>query len=197
MGSGDVRVAYGAGRDLLIEAAISVVAAKGLRGLTYRAVGEEAGVNNSLVAHHFGNREALLAAALDGVTHRAIETSRLLFFSTSEDDFIEGLLSTLRTTPELHTFQYEMILESSRNPAFRPAVARLYSDYIGAMKEGLQAFGITRNLSTIARVTFASLDGLVMQYVAGVDEAQIVDSIRTIWRTLAAERDANELALSD
>jgi hypothetical protein len=36
-----------------------------------------------------------------------------------------------------------------------------------------------------------------MQYVAGVDEAQIVDGIRTIWRTLAAERDASELTLSD
>ena len=180
------RAAYGAGRDLLIEAAVRVVARKGLRGLTYRAVGEEAGLNNTLVAHHFGSRDALLAAALDGITHDAIESTRLLLFSTSEEDFIDALLETTRSSPELHAFQYEMILEARRNPAFRPAVEKLYLDYIQAMKEGLQAFGITDNLDSIARVTFASLDGLVMQYIAGVDERSIRSAIREVWNELSA-----------
>lgn len=180
------RAAYGTGRDLLIEAAIRVVASKGLRGLTYRAVGDEAGVNNTLVAHHFGSRDALLAAALDGVTQDAIESTRLILFSTSEEEFIEALLNTTRSTPELHAFQYEMILEARRNPAFRPAVQKLYADYIDAMRDGLTAFGITENIDSIARVTFASLDGLVMQYIAGVDEESIRDAIRAVWNELSA-----------
>ena len=55
-------VPYGGGRDLLVESTVQVVAERGLRGLTFRAVAERAGVNNSLVAHHFGTREALLGS---------------------------------------------------------------------------------------------------------------------------------------
>lgn len=79
-----------------------------------------------------------------------------------------------------------MILEARRNPAFRPAVQKLYADYIEAMRDGLTAFGITENIDSIARVTFSSLDGLVMQYIAGVDEESIRDAIRAVWNELSA-----------
>ena len=46
---------YDEGREALLQAAVRVVADKGLRGLTFRAVAEEAGVNNTLVVHHFGS----------------------------------------------------------------------------------------------------------------------------------------------
>lgn len=56
---------YGQGREALIRAAVEVAAVRGLRGMTFRAVAEAAGVNNALIAHHFRNREGLLLAALD------------------------------------------------------------------------------------------------------------------------------------
>jgi AcrR family transcriptional regulator len=197
MGTGVSRVAYGAGKDLLIEAAITVVAERGLRGLTYRAVGEEAGVNNTLVAHHFGNRDALLAAALESSTRRAIETTRLLIFSSSEEEFIQALLSTLKGESAMHSFQYEMILEANRNPAFLPAVSKSYVDYLDAMKEGLRSFGIEHDLTTVARVTFAALDGLVLQYMAGIDEQSIVEGIRRVWQNLADQRTKTEAPVSE
>src|SRR5690349_11387552 len=56
---------YGEGRQALLDAAVHVVATRGLRHLTYRAVAQRAGVAHGLVAHHFGTRDALLAAALE------------------------------------------------------------------------------------------------------------------------------------
>ena len=52
------RPGYGEGRDALLTATVRVVARRGLRNLTYRAVAEEAGVTHGLVAHYFGWSQA-------------------------------------------------------------------------------------------------------------------------------------------
>ena len=65
------------GREALLVATVHVVARKGLRGLTFRAVAEHAGVNNSLVAHHFGTRDSLIKAALDWSVQQSIGLSQL------------------------------------------------------------------------------------------------------------------------
>src|SRR3712207_5466329 len=67
-----VRPKHGQGREALLRATVHVVAREGLRGLTYRAVAEEAGVANTLVAHHFGTRDALLQAALEWAAELSI-----------------------------------------------------------------------------------------------------------------------------
>jgi AcrR family transcriptional regulator len=176
-------VKYGAGRDVLIEAAVRVVAERGLRGLTFRAVAESAEVNNSLVAHHFGNRETLLAAALDWSVEQSIQATTLLDFE-SEKTFVDALLESLRTNLGLQVFQYEMILEARRNPLYRQAVEHLYERYLDAMLVGLHHLGVQGDLAATARYVFASLDGLVLQYLAGVDESTIRSAIASLWRSL-------------
>jgi AcrR family transcriptional regulator len=56
--------AYGDGREALLTAAVRVVARKGIRHLTYRALARQAGVTHGLVTYHFGSRDALIRAAL-------------------------------------------------------------------------------------------------------------------------------------
>lgn len=73
--------AFGAGRQALIEATITVVARAGLRNLTYRAVAKEAGVAHGLVAHHFGSRQALIEAALQ----HALDESADVLSAVTED----------------------------------------------------------------------------------------------------------------
>ena len=48
------RATYGAGRQALIEATVQVIGDHGWAGLTNRRVAEVAGVNNTLITHHFG-----------------------------------------------------------------------------------------------------------------------------------------------
>ncbi|GAB3615927.1 TetR/AcrR family transcriptional regulator [Okibacterium endophyticum] len=178
------RVAYGEGRELLIRATVSVVAEKGLRGLTFRAVAEHAGVNNSLVARHFGTRESLLVAALDWATERTIENTHLLDLS-SERVFADALISSLSSESELQAFQYEMALEARRNPVFREPVSRLYQRYNDVVSESLRQFGIVEDVENVAREVFASMDGLVLQHVAGVVSGRnLRNGLHQVWSTL-------------
>ena len=128
---------YGTGKEALLRAAVAVVAAKGLRGLTYRSVAEAAGVNNTLVAHHFGSRDALIAAALDWAAEQSISASRLREAAAVGHSFTESLLELLLAEPELQVFQYEMILEARRRPELAEAVSALYENYVSALAEGL------------------------------------------------------------
>lgn len=58
----------------MLEAALRVIAARGVAGLTFRAVAEEAGVGLGVVTYYFPNRRALMGAAfrlhLDQVRER-------------------------------------------------------------------------------------------------------------------------------
>ena len=171
---------YGTGKVALLRAAVGVVAAKGLRGLTYRSVAEAAGVNNSLVAHHFGSRDALIAAALDWATEQSISASRLREAAALGHSFTESLLELLLAEPELQVFQYEMILEARRRPELADAVSALYENYVSALADGLMASGLTRNVQVVARTLFASLDGLVLQYLAGVERDLIAASLEEV-----------------
>ncbi|GAA4360510.1 TetR/AcrR family transcriptional regulator [Microbacterium rhizosphaerae] len=185
MGRVSRKVAYGEGRDLLVAATVQVVADKGLRGLTFRAVADLAGVNNSLVAHHFGTREALLAAALEWAVERSIETTGLLALG-SGDAFVDSLLASITDQPELQAFQYEMILEARRNPLFRPDVERLYDRYQHVVEQSLAEAGVTGDVAATARRVFATLDGLVLQYIAGVDTDGLRRALHDLWSSVQA-----------
>ena len=136
------RPEYGAGRDALLNAAITVVAQRGLRYLTYRSVAAEAGVTHGLVAHHFGSRDALLMEALRHSVRRSIDVTSLIPDSGSPDDFVRGLADMVDSDPELHAFQYEVLLESRRSPEVREHAEELFAAYRAASRAGLARIGI-------------------------------------------------------
>jgi AcrR family transcriptional regulator len=177
------KVAYGEGRDLLVAATVEVVAEKGLRGLTFRAVADRAGVNNSLVAHHFGTRQSLLAAALEWAVEQSIETTGLLALG-SGDAFADSLLASITDQPELQAFQYEMILEARRDRLFRADVERLYARYQTVVENSLREAGVTGDVTPVARRVFATLDGLVLQYIAGVDKEELRPALHDLWESI-------------
>jgi len=181
---------YGKGREALLRAAVDVVAQKGLRGLTYRAVAEAAGVNNSLVAHHFGTRDALIEAALLWSSEQSIGASRLREAAENGGTFTEALLELLLEDPGLQVFQYEMILEARRRPELAGPVAALYESYVGALSEGLEAFGFQGDVRVVARSLFAALDGLVLQYLAGVGREELAAALEEVHQAVLLRRGA-------
>jgi AcrR family transcriptional regulator len=182
--NGYSRAAYGTGREALLAATVHVVAQRGLRGLTYRAVAELAGVNNTLVAHHFGTRDALIEAALEWSVNQSIGQSGLESLPSTEDEFCRSILELIRENPDIQTFQYEMILEARRRPELAGAVRRLYESYIAALSKGLRNLGSNSDYA-VAQATFAALDGLVLQLIAGADPGNVERAIRYLWWSLA------------
>lgn len=181
--SGQKQGSYGTGREALLAATIHVVARKGLRGMTFRAVAEHAGVNNTLVVHHFGKRDALIEAALEWSVQQSIGLSQLEALPATEEEFCQSILSLIEDNPDIQIFQYEMILESRRRPELAGPVRHLYESYIAALSDGLQRIGVGGQEGA-AQAAFAALDGLVLQLLAGADTKGVEAAIRYLWAAL-------------
>jgi TetR/AcrR family transcriptional regulator, regulator of biofilm formation and stress response len=183
------RVRHGEGRDALLRATVHVVAREGLRGLTYRAVAEEAGVANTLVAHHFGTRDALLQAALEWAAEQSIGVSLLEPATGRLEDFAAGLADLVAEDADMQAFQYELALEGRRRPELRPAVERMYASYVEATRRELMRMGLDEPTDDLARAVFALLDGIVLQQTLFGDAAAtsaVVERLRALLRSAGA-----------
>jgi AcrR family transcriptional regulator len=178
----------GSGRDALLMATIDVVGAKGLRGLTFRAVGEAAGVNNSLIAHYFGTRDALIEAAFDRAVHESIDISHLDEFPNSREGFIDSLVAMLASNSAREIFVYEMVLAAHRRPEIAERVSQLYDDYVTTLSNSLQLALGDQFSPERARYAFAALDGLVLQRLAGVPLETIRQTIGVLWDDVMGDR---------
>jgi AcrR family transcriptional regulator len=185
------RPQYGSGREALLDAAITVVARRGLRYLTYRSVATEAGVTHGLVAHHFGSRDALLMATLQHSVQRSIDVTALRTESRTPDDFVRGFAEMVERDPDLHAFQYEVLLEARRSPEARRHAGELYASYRSATREGLAGLGIVDG--PLADLVFAALDGLVFQQVTVGSAAVTEGAVGALRRLLAAISDGSPL----
>jgi AcrR family transcriptional regulator len=157
------RPRHGEGREALLRATVHVVARHGLRGLTYRAVAEEAGVANTLVAHHFGTRDALLQAALEWASAQSIGLSLLEPATGDVEHLASGLAELVAADADMQAFQFELALEARRRPKLMPAIERMYRSYIEATRRELMRLGLDEPTDDLARAVFALLDGIVLQ----------------------------------
>lgn len=173
------RVSYGEGREALMAAAIGVVAEKGLKGVTYRAIAARAGVNHTLVTHHFGSIENLLGCTMEWAVERSIRETGLERIADAGDSFADSLLASVARDPGLHLFQFEMLLESRRNPDVRAAVEQLYSGYTCTVETALRVKGRDTG-GEVATAIFSALDGLMLQYLTVSDPDRIRAAVKHI-----------------
>lgn len=160
---------YGLGRDGLIMAAIALVAESGLSRLTYRSLAAKAGVTHGSVQHHFDSIEAVLEAALQRCLEISLEP---LHPTSTPKHYIDTLLESVDINPDVHAFQYELILESKRRRNLRPHVRRLYTAYWRSTERSLQAMGLNPDRELV-RAVFAAGEGIVFQLVAlGADDPE-------------------------
>jgi AcrR family transcriptional regulator len=191
------RPRHGQGREALLAATVHVVAREGLRGLTYRAVADEAGVANTLVAHHFGTRDALLQAALEWAAEQSIGISLLEPATGRLEDFAAGLAELVADDAGMQAFQYELSLEARRRPELLPAVQRMYGAYIQATRRELMRVGLDEPSDDLARAVFALLDGIVLQQTLFGEPAAtdaVVRRLRDLLRSAGARVAPSEAA---
>ena len=185
------RLPYGDGRDALLSAVIDVVGEKGLRGVTYRAVASRAGVNHTLVTHHFGSIEGLLAATMEWAIQRSIEETGLEKIADFDESFADSLLETVSREPELQLFQFEMLLESRRNPEVRALVERLYANYMSTVEDALRQRGLNVD-NGAALAIFAALDGLMLQFLTISDPEKIKAAVIQVGKLVAILESTSE-----
>jgi AcrR family transcriptional regulator len=162
---------YGAGREALIRAAIDVVAEEGLDAFSYRKVAQRAGVNNTLISHHFGSKDQLLEEATVWAVQRSQQLADLTLASAIDARLADLVTKMAVADPNLQVFQFYMVLAARRSPELQRISSNLYESYIGLMQRVLAHAGYPDD-RIAARAVFAALDGLVLQQltVSNIDE---------------------------
>lgn len=190
------RLPYGDGRDALLSAVIDVVAEKGLRGVTYRSVAARAGVNHTLVTHHFGSIEGLLSATMEWAVKRSIDETGLAEIADFDEGFADALMATVSSEPELQLFQFEMLLEARRKPEIRSMVERLYENYVGTVETALRQRGVdTEGEASLA--VFAALDGLMLQFLTLGNEEKIRSALIQVGKRLTGLQGSKDAKADD
>ncbi|GAA0278813.1 TetR family transcriptional regulator [Streptomyces polychromogenes] len=142
-------------RQRIIDAAIRVVGAKGIAGLSHRSVAAEADVPLGSTTYHFKTLDELLVAAL----RQANEACAPALVPRAGEDLagalarlLGELLTAGRGRAEL---EYELYLEALRRPALRPVAAEWCGAVVAALADHTDPL--------TARALVAVMDGISLQ----------------------------------
>lgn len=177
------RPAHGEGRDAILQAAVQVVARKGLRGLTYRAVAGEAGVSHALVTYFFPTRTQLIEAVMTTAASRTAGTTLDATRNPTLDAIRFGLPASIEATMDFQAFQYELTLEACRQEELRPQAIELIETNIAIVGQYLEALGIDATPGYV-RLVYAALDGLVLQQLVYGNREATHDAVLELTRIL-------------
>ncbi len=154
-------------RDAIADAAIHLVATRGLRGLTHRAVDAEAGLPPGSTSYYLRTRSALLTACVNRMLARDLSASPPMRAGSPLDLLIEMTVSLARDRPDDLVARYELSLEASRQPDLRAAIDEGARQLRAMLAQVLGGLGVP-DPSAVAWPAAAMLDGLLYDRVAGV-----------------------------
>jgi AcrR family transcriptional regulator len=179
----------------MLEAAVRIVAERGLEYLTLAECGEAAGYSRGLAAHYFGSKDALIAAIANHIVDDYVQRSRggsrgrkgLDGFLAAVDFYIESG----RNRPlQLRAFN-AVLASGPTHPHLTTAIAKLNRESVAAFARGLQTclqMGAVRDdidPQAQARMLVAMLRGLMTQWLLdpeGVDldrvKAEVLSTLR-------------------
>ena len=180
----------GRAREELCAALVRVVARSGLDGVTYRSVAKEAGLSHGAASYHFATRDEMIQEALLWASRHSIQASRI-----SADGGLEGLAADLPQLmtdyPEEAMFSFELVLASVRRPELAADIRASYDDFVDAVRHSLANAGFGDNLE-LARVVFATVDGLSIQHLIYRDRRATEEGVRMLQALLRLALDAVE-----
>jgi len=158
-------------RDQLCDAAITVIARSGLRGLTHRAVDQAAGVPEGSTSYYFRTRLALLTAVTErllAVDLADAPTPRLttVDLNTVIELASQTIVHWVGIGRERMLARYEISLESTRQPELRAAFVRAGQPVRALMVQALSELGAP-DPRRQGRDFVAILDGLIYDQLAG------------------------------
>ena len=154
-------------RDAIADAAIHLVATRGLRGLTHRAVDAEAGLPPGSTSYYLRTRNALLTACVNRMLARDMSAVPPTTAGAEPLELlIEMVVSLARDRPDDLIARYELSLEASRQPELRAAIDEGGRQLRALLAHVLNGLGI-RDAEEAAWPTAAMMDGLLYDRVAG------------------------------
>jgi DNA-binding transcriptional regulator YbjK len=152
--------------DAIADAAIHLVAARGLRGLTHRAVDDEAGLPKGSTSYYFRTRSALLSACVNRMLARDLNAQPPSGGDKMEELLVGMVVGLVRERTDDLVARYELSLEASRQPELRDAIIQGGRQLREGLAQMLGALGIP-DAEAAAWPVAAMMDGLLYDRVAG------------------------------
>jgi len=168
--------------QLLIDAAIDLIAERGYVGMSVDAVCKRAGIVKSGLYWNFGSKEGLLNAVVDSVATEWIEDIRRSVYQ--QGDALERLDRTLsemhrmmRERPETLRVLLVVLLErSSVDASTREVLERFFTSAREAIAQGIiDTLGpcmAERDVELVAELWLAMFEGLFLRHLIVDDEDQ-------------------------
>jgi DNA-binding transcriptional regulator YbjK len=153
-------------RDAIADAAIHLVATRGLRGLTHRAVDTQAGLPPGSTSYYLRTRKALLDACVRRMLARDLTAQPSSPNAGLEELLVGMVLDLVRDRTDDLVARYELSLEASRQPELREAIIQGGRQLRDGLTGLLEALGVPDAEEATWPVA-AMLDGLMYDRVAG------------------------------
>lgn len=161
-------------RGRLLDAALAVIDAEGLRGLTHRRLEAEAGLARGSARYHLGTNDQIIAAALEhaalrdfGVIEAALTQLGLDALAGSQASFPKmaaALVSALLENPGAIRARYELLLEATRRPSLTAEARRWRAQFVDTSERLGRAAGV-EDPHTTAVILVGTIDGLVLDAI--------------------------------
>jgi len=161
-------------RGRLLDAALAVIDAEGLRGLTHRRLEAEAGLARGSARYHLGTNDQILAAALEhaalrdfGVIEAALTQLGLDALAGSQASYprmVAAVVSALLETPGPIRARFELLLEATRRPSLSAEARRWRAQFVDTSELALRAVGVDEPHAA-AVILGGIIDGLIFDAV--------------------------------
>ncbi|MER7054137.1 TetR/AcrR family transcriptional regulator [Streptomyces sp. NPDC000351] len=165
--------------DLVADAALTLLAERGMRGLTHRAVDEAAGLPQGSTSNLARTRQALLELAVRRLADREARVLGLDEMPDPRhglDSLVDALALSahraLTRNRELTLARYELALEATRRPELRAhfdAAGARFREQLGALVTAMGSADPARHVLSLV----AWADGLMFSCVAGTFHAEV------------------------
>ncbi|MCX6389655.1 MAG: hypothetical protein NT122_03320 [Solirubrobacterales bacterium] len=159
-------------RDLVTDAAITVLAERGAKGLTHRAVDAAAGLGEGSTSNLYRTRESLLMAVIERHVERELELLNAVENAVPEGrvtipeaaTLIAAMIDHLISPDhaELSAARYELFLEIRRRPELYESLATVRAGFISLMNELLTDLGIATSHGNSAAV-LTLIEGMTLE----------------------------------
>jgi AcrR family transcriptional regulator len=163
----------------LLEAARRLVETEGYSSLTLKAIGKEAGQNESLIGYHFGSKTGLLVALVDWLAYDIVRDihARVLRLEDGEDQLGPAVDDARRLIGDVESYRafYDLMPHVLGARDGRLRMAQLYTTYRELNARALSssdAQARSPRARALAAMHVALTDGLALQVLmdpGGVD----------------------------
>lgn len=153
----------------ILDAAVTVLAQSGARGLTHRAVDRAAGLPEGSTSAYFRSRAALLSALTEVVAARLTSDVAALgeqqAHRPGDHEFAitstVALLTDWLATPDTLTARLELALASTREPEVASIMASAREQLVDLVTQIIARAG-TPTAGSLGATTVAALDGVLL-----------------------------------